>query len=378
MNNLIVTCGTSIITNSRNIKDEVLKNKKYEDITEDDKKNLEEKIYNRICNFESEARDCGAEINSISMLLKKDKFSGEKIHLIISDSIEGIIAGNLIKRYVSEKIGISKVEIDKIAYLNIGKEFEFAKKGLKNLSLKIASIIEKYNKDIALCPIGGFKAQIFIAGLIAQIYKVKAYYLYEGSPNIVELLPLPITLDSGILLRNIEIVSELRNEEILEKIEVEPYLKKDPELKIFFEDEHIDGENYYSLSVLGALAYDKLALELKSSLPEPSKKNPRDKKYITKKDESHCEAVSETPEFKNFINSILEVSFVEQVILNFYTPDSKGKQKFFSKSSNLTEGRVIKFTYNHKKGMVGGNIFLTESDDEDKIDSALIYLKENI
>lgn len=379
MKNLIATCGTSIITNSSLIKGEFLKGRIYSELTPDELNSLETTLYNRLQEFSSENRIFGAEINSISILMKKNKFSGEKIHLIISDSPEGILAGNLIKRLLIEKLKIQKVEIEKIPFLNIGKEFDFAKKGLKNLAFKVASIAGRYpQNDIAVSPIGGFKAQIFIVGLLAQIYKIKSYYLYEGSEHIIDILPLPITLDSGILMRNIEIVSELKKEGLLEKKDIEPYIKKDPELKSFLEEEHIDGKNYFSLSILGSLAYDKLEIELKSSLPAPSKKKPKDKKYTTKSGESHCEQVTETPEFKKFILALLESSFVEEVILNYYTPGAKGNQVFFNKSSNYSEGRVLSFRYNHKKGMVGGDIFLTESDDENKVNSALIYLKENI
>lgn len=380
MKNLIATCGTSILTNSKEVLNNILGDKKIENLTFEEIKKIEVNLFNKLKEYEPSHRVFGAEINSINLMINENKIGKEKIYLIISDSVEGVIAGNLIKRILLETLDIEKIEICKIENLTITKEHDFARKGLKNLSSKMAEIINRYptTESLVISPIGGFKAQIFIVGLMAQIYKIKAYYLYEGSERLIELLPLPITLDTEILKRNIEIVLEIRKNDLIEKNELLSYLKKDAELKTFLEEAHIDGVDYYSLSALGTLAFDKLNLELKSFLPKASSKTAEEKSeiFFSNKSEPNSDRIIQTPAFQKILSTIFNVSFVEKVVINYLLPRNKGNIIRLTKSSNKLEGRVLYFEYNTSNGMLGGNIFITENSDEDKVDAALSYLSD--
>ena len=69
---------------------------------------------------------------------------------------------------------------------------------------------------------------------------------------------------------------------------------------------------------------------------------------------------------------------LEKIIINYFNPDSKGKQINITKSSNETEGRTLKLKYNDKAGMLEANIFITDNDEEEKIDAARIDILDKI
>lgn len=375
---LLATCGTSILTNSREVKNEVLGNRNYNEMTEEESQIIREKIKNKLANKEANDRECGAELSSTYYLIKKGNFSKEKIYLIVSDSIEGTLAGELIKDLMIEKLGIKTVEIKKIEKLNITNEYEFAKKGLRNLASSVAQIILKENKnDIMISPIGGLKAQIFIVGLIAQIFKVPAYYLYENSTEIIELLPLPIDLDIAFFRDNIEVISKIANEELVDKKSIDSYLKSVPGLRNILEEEKIDGVTYVSLSALGKIAYEKLISDNYSNLPRDAKTGEKLLEVQFKGNEAHADQVRTNQKCVNFLNTILETSYVTKIIINYYNPKNQGDVKRITKSSNKLEGRVLEFTYNNKQGMLKGSIFITENE-EHKADAALIDLQDKI
>lgn len=375
---LLATCGTSVLTNARDVKKDVIGDRNYSEMTDEESRLIKEKVMTKLADKEPIARECGAELNSTYYLIKKGMYSKDMAYLIVSDSIEGILSGKIIKELMIEKLGIKKVEIKIIDKLNITKEHEFAKKGLRNLASSVAQIISKENRqDLMISPIGGLKAQIFIVGLLAQIFKIPAYYLYENSTEIIELLPLPIDLDIDFFRDNIEVISKIANEELVNKKDIDSYLKSVPDLRNIFEEEKIDGNTYVSLSVLGKIAYEKLMNDNINKLPRDAKSEEKLLEVQFKGNEAHADQVRTNQKCQNFLKTILEVSYVTKIIINYYNPKNEGDVKKITKSSNQIEGRVLSFTYNNKQGMLKGNIFITEND-EHKVDAALIDLQNLI
>ena len=113
-------------------------------------------------------------------------------------------------------------------------------------------------------------------------------------------------------------------------------------------------------------------------LPNPSKLRKEDKKIISKNNEEHARKVVDSVKFKNILEVILDINYVEKIIINYFNPDSKGKQINITKSSNETEGRTLKLKYNDKAGMLEANIFITDNDEEEKIDAARIDILDKI
>lgn len=375
---LIATCGTSILTNARDIKNEILGERNYNQMTIEESLIIKDKIKEKLKNKNGNDRECGAELNSTFYLIEKEKFSKKTMYLIVSDSIEGELAGELIKELLIEKLKIEKVEIKKIEKLNIAKEYDFAIKGLRNLVGEVTKLIKNNNSsNMMISPIGGLKAQIFVVGLIAQLFKIPAYYLYENSTEIVTLLPLPISLDMEFFKKNIEVISKIAKEEMINKKDIESYLKSIPDLRNILEEVKIDGEIYFSLSPLGEIAYEKLNFDSISKLPRDAKVEEKLMDIQFKGNEAHAEQVRSNPKFTNFSRSILDAPYVTKMIINYYNPKNKGDIIRITKSSNEKEGRVIKFEYNNKQGILGGIIFLTEQEDE-KIEAAIIDLYNRI
>jgi putative CRISPR-associated protein (TIGR02619 family) len=374
---LIATCGISILNNSKDVKDKFAPSKRWNELNDEEVFSIEEEITKRLDQLEANNRLCGAEVNSTQKLISKGKFSGEKIYLIVSDTLDGKMAGRLVKSILTKKVNIKSIEVKVVENLNTDREFDFAKKGLRNLVSVMGSIINKEGENnLAISPIGGLKAQIFMVGLIAQIFKIKAYYMYEGFDEIIELLPLPISLDWDFFNRNLEVISKIKRDGEVEKRDIESFFQAEGLLRNITESVHVDGKDYISLSPLGEMAYMKFFYEAINNLPIDTKLKRDKKHYHYKGDEAHADMVRNRGDFERFRSMILDKSYVEKLIINYYTPDNKGDIIRFTKSSNNEEGRVIGFEFNRKQGMLKGNIFVTEAQDEKKVEAAIADLYE--
>ena len=376
---LIATCGISILNNSRDIKDKITPDKKWSELSNDEVSSIEEEILKRLDQLEASDRLCGAEVSSTQRLIsKKDTFSGEKVYLIVSDTLDGKMAGRLVKNILEKKVNIKNVEIIVVENLNTNEQFVFAKRGLRNLVSVIGNIIRKEGENnLIISPIGGLKAQIFMVGLIAQIFKIKAYYMYEGFDEIIELLPLPISMDWDFFNRNLEVISKIKREGEVDNKNIDSFFRNEELLKNITEKLHIDGTDYISLSPLGEMAYMKFFYEALNNLPADTNLNRGEKHYHYKGDEAHADMVRTRGDFERFRNMILDKSYVEKLIINYYTPDNKGDIIRFTKSSNKEEGRVISFEFNRKHGMLKGKVFVTESQDDKKVEAAIVDLYES-
>lgn len=365
--NIIATCGTSVITNAKrrlNLKDEVQGEELKKIILEDLK------------GKEMSNKDYGAEINAFFNLSTKNNCNDGNLFLIIGDNKEGRLAGEIIDEVLMEKSSLGDIKSIEIEGLNCQKQHEFAKKGLRNLAKEVCRLISSkklYEGNTVILPIGGFKAQIFFVGLLAQVFGIKAYYMFEGFNEIIELLPLPISFDKRFFINNLEFFMKLKREEVLEKSEVDSFLKKDPKLKNLITEEKINKVKFVALSALGEIFYEKLSLENKNNLPQKSDKT-ADEKYkshLFKNNEAHAKVVYNTPRFQRFLSFLHDIEYVKQVIINGNSQSNKGTQVFINLSGNEKEGRVLHCKFNDKKGMLDMDIYLTENT-ADKINAAMI------
>lgn len=377
---LIATCGTSILTNNKEIYKDILGDRYLNSISEDEAKIIKGKILDYLKDKKVFDRKCGAELNSTYYILEKKYFSNQKIYLVVSDSEEGKLSGEIIEKLLKEKLKTLKVEIVKIENLNITKEFDFAKKGLRNLVSKVTSILSTEHHNSILAPIGGLKAQIFIVGLLGQLFKVPAYYLYENSTNIIELLPLPISLDLNFFFRNLEIISKINENGMIDKKEIKnysSYLKQEPELRNIIEEEKIDGNTYLALSPLGLVTYEKLNQENYCALPREATLEEKSTEIQYKNKEGHLKKLLLQSDSMKIVETILEIPYVKKVLFNYYNPDSKGDTIRITNSSHDDEGSVLKIIISRKQGMAEALIFLTENSEEN-LNAAKLDIFKNI
>lgn len=364
----IITIGTSIISNLRREGIEGL-----------------EKANEFLKNKDTSEHIYGAEINSLTNLIKKKKLVADKLYLIASDTDEGKKSSELIGKICLEKLNFNEIQIKIIEKLNSDNEYDFAKRGLKNLVIEIADILKKNNlSEMIIAPIGGFKAQIFMTGLVGQIFGITLYYMYEKFNSAIEILPLPISFDNNLFFDNLEFFRILRDKsKMIKLIEIESFIKKEPQLKNLISIEKMDDNNkYVELSPLGNLFYEKLSLDSKNILPISSNEIKKTlKSHVTmKNNEQHLKVSLKDGKFINFLENILKLDYVNKIRLNYFNPDNKGDIIKINKGSESKDGkgnRTIKFEYNHKNGIIGGAVSTTAKD-EKEFNAVVIDMNEVI
>ncbi len=366
MSILIATVGTSLLGNVKKENKEI--------------KMEADKIIQYIKSKQSDDRICGAEINSAFSLINKNIINPDIFYLMTSDTKEGILSGEIVKKYFETTLGFKKGELIKIEGLNSEKPKEFEKKGLRNLVSEISKIISKTNiSDVIMAPIGGFKAQIFMTGLIGQVFGIKTYYMFESFDEVIEILPLPISFDYEYFSRNIDFFDIMNSrEELIEEKEIKSFLEKEKTLRNLIKIEEIENKKYVEFSAIGELFYQKFALETKNYLPKSTGKLKNAETDIqSASNEGHLNTSFNDGKFKKFLEKVLNIDYVEKIIINYYLPDNKGNQIRIIKGTNQRDGRVIRFEFNHNNGLVGGNIFTTAKD-EKEIEAAIVDIREKI
>lgn len=315
-----------------------------------------------------ETKVAGAEINTVLSLIKDNILVPKKAYLISSNTVDGILASEIIKNIMIEKLKFNEVDIVKVENLNPSNLHDFSKKGLKNLVSEISKIITKHSNVSELCfaPIGGFKTQIFMVGLMAQIYGISSYYMYENFKSVTEILPLPISFDNQLYIDNVNFFNILDCNNIVDEQEVLSYIKKEPQLKNLIEYEKMDNIKYVSLSPMGNLYFYTVTDKVKSNLPEIcNKKNG----IISASKEAHANEIINNTEIQTFLNQILSNLYVEKIVTNYYNPDNKGDiVKIRSKDTEL------KFEINHKKGILGGIIYTTAKN-KDQLEAVKVEIE---
>ena len=227
---VITTVGTSIFENN-NIDFSEIKNQSFSEWNKhDDEIKM---IKNSIKKLDS------AEISSIEKL--KDKYSDLKIILLASDTLESVLASEIIREYLKEKN--IYVEFDRsyassvIKDLRIDGDFE---QGVENLIHKIIGIHKvndkKYDFSNTVFNItGGFKVIIIYLSLIAQVTSSEILYMFEESNVLLNIPIYPISFDDRIAdlylpYLNKHILNNIKQDsEVLNKLDGLKFIKKENE-----------------------------------------------------------------------------------------------------------------------------------------------------
>ena len=236
MDNIIMTVGTSLVENY------IANNPKKENITKEDILGYYEK--ENIEDFRD--RRYGAEIIALENLMEKKIFSGKRIFLVIHDTVNGKLAGDVLEEFILKK-NIAKVVEKRIIHsLNKRDHKEFKTIGLKGLTEEISNIVNKIgnNLNVCVCTVGGYKAEIFLVGLMAQILHLKSYFMFDEFDEVTEISPLPMKIDYDFYLENKEFFKLLDRKEKVKESEIKEILDKNPRLKNFIEFDEENGESY--------------------------------------------------------------------------------------------------------------------------------------
>ena len=153
-NHLISTVGTSLLNNIR------APFSSGGGISEQDHSELQallqrgawSQVATKLTQFDPMVRICGAEINSVAEVVKREKLSLEHMHFHVSDTEDGVITGQLLESYFIERgiPGLQTVQPYKIEYLQDADPSRFKTFGLRQLVRQIGELVKKYGMERVL------------------------------------------------------------------------------------------------------------------------------------------------------------------------------------------------------------------------------------
>lgn len=242
----ITTVGTSCIINTRNRYPHLfplLENGDYQAMANE---LLEMK--------DGQLRKVSAEVNSIMTMMESGIIKGERLFLILSDTLNGQRAGALLKEVFTAAetlISFKYVETVCIDGLN-DEDFEvFRHTGLKNLVSRMCSIILGYQDDVVINNTGGYKAEIAYAGMIGQLFGIPVYYQHEKFGSMIELPPLPVSFDFTVLERHSKLFCNLVDNGEIRADNIDGF--SDPVLRYLVDTVTRNDEEWISLNAAGHL-----------------------------------------------------------------------------------------------------------------------------
>ncbi|MCM8816029.1 MAG: putative CRISPR-associated protein [Candidatus Omnitrophica bacterium] len=178
-----------------------------------------------------------AEVKS---LVKIGIEKGDFLYLIVSDTASCRLCGEFLKEFVEEKFAC-QVKLEPIKGLQV-KNLKLFEEGMSNLVETINEISQNhYKQHIILNITGGFKATIPYLTVIAQLFNLPLYYVFEETENIIIIPPVPLDINWHFFKNHREIFAKLDGidsqwNETKKKIPWEEYEKMKPLIYEFGND----------------------------------------------------------------------------------------------------------------------------------------------
>lgn len=366
---LICTVGTSLFTNIDRLEPtDPLK-------IEKEKRNwvgLTNELLKKSC----DDKVCGAEINSITSLVKKGYLDKRhKLYLLVSDTDKGKETGEVLKRYYEDSKNpcyFDRVIFKEIENLTDKDVKSFRNKGLKNLVKEIVNIVkEKGSERIIINATGGYKAQIAFAGLIGQTLEIPVMYMFETFPEIISLPPQPLSFNFDFWFKYYEELERLYIEKDALVKDVDSSLLSDERISVLIERKEINKEEYVSLSSMGFLFHEgfkyRYRKDKKAFIPADLNEEEREEPVFTEHFYHHF-----SPSAEEFVTKIWrEKKYIKRIKDFYINPNLAEKNSF-----KIDEHREkIVFTFNDGTKTAKFNIEIFEPTHE-KLKWVLIDLNE--
>jgi len=348
---IICTVGTSLIypnlENLKKAKDEGKLEQRYERILDAYLDKDPDRLGRELRSIDPTDRICGAEINSLDSMKDRRGLINEdktKLFFLYSDTDDGEFVAKTLRAWYKGNSKIIRVE-----NLQDDNPREFRTKGLRNLAKKMCEVVlENKIRKRGINATGGYKAQIAIATLIGQALSVPIYYKHDRFNEVIEIPPMPVSLDYEYWMRISGMLSDLsRTSDVVPEQEYAEELDGDERIEAMIERVPIDGRNYIELSPVGQIFHatfkDRFASERDQFLPQPVPE--------AQKKEPRWEAsghIRQNPEIMSFMQKLTkEVPFVKHCATYYYNPDLPSRQRFRVSAKGI-EGTISNGTWTAK------------------------------
>ena len=307
------------------------------------------------------------EIIALKTLIDKKIFTGKRVFLLGHDTKNGIIATNILEKILKKYKISNNVEKRIIKKLNKRNYSDFNNVGLRNLIDEINKIVKEEvgnRVNICMCPAGGYKVEIFLMGLMAQILHIKSYFMFDEFDSISEIAPFPLRIDYNFYWEHCEFFRSFEENEYISPDKLKEYLFPASRLSQFVEELEIKNKKVVGLSALGEY-YTKLSTDL-SNLPiNRSSYSPLDKEIILR--------VEMIPELETLINSLKSSPYVTKVILTYFNPDRNCTSSRFYLVNNSQNDQIISLEYACMDGGIAGIDIYTVGSTENELRSLVAY-----
>ncbi len=273
----------------------------------------------RLIEKSPEDRSLGAEINSITSILKRGLLRGRRrLVFLVSDTPDGDFIGQILRLYyehAKNPYRFDRAEVHILEGLSDAAPQRFRTEGLRNLVRAIAREVKKESSQrLVINATGGYKAQISFAGMIGQALEIPVCYLFERFSEVIDLPPQPISLDLTFWLEYADLFFLLDRD----------YLEENPaaaeeKFASLVEEIKVDGRPLVTLSAVGQLfheAYQHWFDQQRRLLLPPDSPLDRAAKKIIYEDQNH----GRHPGLETWLRRLLEVPYVTRINTFYYHP----------------------------------------------------------
>jgi putative CRISPR-associated protein (TIGR02619 family) len=140
-----------------------------------------------------------AEVHS---LVRLGLNAADLVVLFYSDTPDGEVCARLVDTYLRQRLGMAADNLarERVAGLQVDDAVRFRREGVPNyfrLALRAGEGQGWY--DVVLNATGGFKALVPYTTLLGMLFAVRVCYIFEQSPELLILPPLPVEIDRNRL-----------------------------------------------------------------------------------------------------------------------------------------------------------------------------------
>jgi len=363
---LVCTVGTSLKTNLEKSEEAGIRSA----LEQKNVKGLSLELLNQ----SPEDRLCGAEINSITSIIKQGHLNNKRrLVYLVSDTEDGKFLGQVLTQYYenhNNPYQFQKVEFHPLEGLADATPKRFRTEGLRNLVRAIAQVVnEEGSETMVINATGGYKAQIAFAGMIGQALEIPVCYLFERFSEVIELPPQPISLDLSFWLENVDQFYDLADNEARENPS-----QRDHRFATLVDAIDINGQTVIGLSPVGQLFHEtfrhRFKIQRQRILPPASGIAPEEKaiKYEDQNSKKHSG-------LSYYLGRIRKVPYVNRLYTHYYNPGLPGKNYF--RKSATGEVSQIEGGYSDGKALTKFDVVTTAATSAQR-DAALADLREQL